>query len=177
MSRESALDALLAEATPTFRVVLRRAYELGYREAVAEAPSRGPLAGDRPPDNARVPEDDPEHPDAVREPAQGMQRLVSDATPSNPPPNTSPRLLRWDQDSVDDDDDDNADGRALDSSRRHRRRVGIRASSTIGALKSKIQRRFRLDRFDIDIVIVRAGDKSRRQLPSHVTLGAYAREE
>lgn len=176
MSRDGALDGLFAEATPTLRTLLRRAYELGYRDAIADAP---PLTS--PGDGQAAVRDgvgEPAFntlPAPTENSAPGVERLAANTPPSTPQVTGSPPLLEWDNDSVHDDDDD--DVRGHDGTRRHRRKVGIRATSTVGALKTKIHSRFRLNRFDIDVVIIRAGDKSRRQLPSHVALSAYAREE
>lgn len=173
MSARDGIEALLGEVTPTLRDLLRRAYELGYREAIAHAP----VSGDPAPNVAQAQDEMP--------PSTGIDRLASDVAPSTPAPvaSAAPAIFRWDEDSVVDDDDDDGDNEdeptedGNDGPRRKRKRVGIRPSSTVGSLKTKIEKEYRLDRFAIDVVLVRAGDRDRRQLPSNAQLGAYLREE
>lgn len=155
MSTASVIDALFNEVSPAMRDALQRAYELGYREALASAPApTGATAG------------------------ADVTRLASEAPPSLEVASPQPTILDWDQDSVEDDDDENdAPGADGAPKPRRRRRVGILASSTVGALEAKIRKEFRLERFDIEVLIVRAGDKERRRLSSNVRLGAYAVEE
>ena len=170
---ERTIEALLADVTPALRGVLRRAYETGFREGIAEGGARG---------ESRAPGAEGHVPDAGSPvPSVGQnaaQRLVSDAPPTLPEAQRPAPLFAWDQDSATDDegDDDRADDTATHR-KHHRRRVGIRTTSTIGYLKKKIEKEFRLERFSIDVIIARTGDRDRRQLPSHVKLAAYLREE
>lgn len=172
MTAEGIFDELLSEVTPALRDVLRRAYELGYREAITHEP--GGLSHF---DVASANRDTAPESPTTHDPSQApIERLLSDDLPSTPLPEIPPPLFAWDQDSVEDDGDDDDDPRAHDTAHR-RRRVGIRTTSTIGLLKRKIEKEYRLDRFAIEVIITRAGDRDRRQLPSHVKLAAYIREE
>lgn len=151
------MDSLFDEVGPPMRDALRRAYELGYREGIASVPGRR---------------------DQAPAEAADIARLATDGEPQDSAKGSradEPVFMTWEEAESDDDatDDDAEEG----GQRRKRRRVGIFASSTVGMLRAKIQKMFRLERFAIDIVIIRAGDKERRQLPSHVRLEAYAVEE
>lgn len=153
MTTDSVIDDLLQEVSPILRDTLRRAYELGYRDAIA-----------REPDASTAPDE-----------TLPIDRLISDEAPSSALPDARPPLFAWESDSVEDEDDDETV--ATTNSRVRRRRRGIMTTSTIGLLKRKIQKDYRLDRFGIDITISLAGDRERRQLPSHVKLAKYLIEE
>lgn len=195
MSFENTLRQLLADAAPQLRntvkdtlvaavlddqrsvlfEVLRKAYELGYREALANQapqPPHGSLG-------AKADDDDDLEPDDA-----------DDGVPSVPP----------DPDDVEDDDGEagdrapeknggDVDWDALGGSehaaregspsvvRREAAPLRVRSSLTIGSLRSRIFKTFHLERFDIDVVICRKGDKSRRQLKSSVRLAKYELED
>ena len=166
MSARAALDALLADVTPALRKAMERAYDLGYREAIAH----GPAASAREPAS-----------DAAARASTGIDRLASDVLPQLPAPtpadarSNAPALFAWNQDSIQDDDDE--DNQASTDGRRRRKSAGIRATSSVGALKTKIDKKFRLDRFDIEVIIARAGDSERRQLKTSAPLSTYLRTE
>lgn len=64
----------------------------------------------------------------------------------------------------------------VEETEEQRRVVGIAARASVGTLRKRIVRAFELDRFDIDVVICRRGDASRRQLKSTAQLSLYRRE-
>lgn len=49
----------------------------------------------------------------------------------------------------------------------------VRTSLTVGGLRDRVVKVFGLERFDIDVVVCRKGDRSRRQLKSSVRLSKY----
>jgi hypothetical protein len=193
MNYESTLRALLEDAGPALRNtvkdalvrgllddqrsvlfdVLRKAYDLGYREALAKQPSRH----------------QPESPGVTSDDEDDLEpENTDDGVPSVPP----------DPEDVEDDEGDardpplapKAEGQEVDWSalgqsddspgEAARQRVQrpppllrVRSSLTIGSLRNRVVKLFELERFDIDVVICRKGDKSRRQLKSSVRLAKY----
>jgi len=193
VSFESSLRQLLVDAVPELRAavkdaivatlvddqqpiafeLLRKAYELGYREALANQPF-----GTRQNPGTKVDDDDLEPDD------------IDDGVPSVPP----------DPEDVEDEGEDGSsrgshqkcrevDWDALGASepvtpeaapaaiRRDAAPLRVRSSLTIGSLRTRIFKTFHLERFDIDVVICRRGDKSRRQLKSTVRLAKYELED
>jgi hypothetical protein len=53
----------------------------------------------------------------------------------------------------------------------------ISSAARVGTLRRRIIRAFDLERFDIDVVICKAGDSDRRQLKSSAPLKTYKKEE
>lgn len=156
MSVEEALRTLARGAADDLEPVLRKAYELGYREGLAQAPrvEAPPPAAAAPPteDRPAPPETDPDE--------------FEPEDPSNDPP--APPPVDWGQN----------DGPASEHPA-HAQSDGARPifpHATIGTLLARIYEHFALDRFDIDVVVCRKGDKSRRQLKKSVKLGKYAVE-
>lgn len=156
MSAEEALRALAQDAAEGLEPVLRKAYELGYREGLAQAPRMeappvapaAPATGDPP-----GPEADPAELELELEPED-----PGDAPPAPPP-------VDWG--STD----------APPSEHPHAQSDGPRPifpHASVGTLLARIYEHFVLDRFDIDVVICRKGDRSRRQLKKSVKLGKYA---
>jgi len=171
--KDALVTALLDDQRSVLFEVLRKAYELGYREALANQP----LATHENPGSKA--DDDDLEPEAA-----------DDGVPSVPP----------DPDDVEDDDGEavvrSADGNGKDvdwgalgqaesaareatpsAIRRESAPLRVRSSLTIGSLRNRISKTFELERFDIDVVICRKGDKSRRQLKSSVRLAKYELED
>ena len=130
MSARAALDALLADVTPALRKAMERAYDLGYREAIAH----GPTASAREPAS-----------DAAARASTGIDRLASDVLPQLPAPtpadarSNAPALFAWNQDSIQDDDDE--DNHDFDLLREHLRQLW--KLMYLGAQKS-VERRLAL---------------------------------
>lgn len=161
MTLGAILDSLTEEASGAIRELLHRAYDRGYREALAAS---GQPAGPAPSalvaletagrptphwDAATDPEED--EPDGAVETADSPD--AADAGP-------------------DDDGDDSDD----------RRRPGpvvrpIMPHATVGTLRKRIERTFQLERFDIEVVVCRRGDRDRRRLKSSARLRLYLRKE
>lgn len=193
MSFESSLRQLLVDAVPELRAavkdaivatlvddqqpiafeLLRKAYELGYREALANQPF-----GTR--QNPRIKADDDDlEPDDT-----------DDGVPSVPPDPEDVEVEGEDGSSRGSHEKDReVDWDALGASepvtpeaapaaiRRDAAPLRVRSSLTIGSLRTRIFKTFHLERFDIDVVICRRGDKSRRQLKSTVRLAKYELED
>jgi hypothetical protein len=159
MSLEHTLDALLSDATPALRGVLRRAYELGYREALAGQPAPAAPASEpttrafeptTPAPPAPMDEEDLEPEDAPPSVVGGAIELESSPgvqwgpVEEAPPERAPPPVAR-----------------------------PIFPHATVGTLRQRIVAAFDLERFDIDIVVCRKGDRARRQLKQTVKLSKY----
>jgi hypothetical protein len=144
------VDGLLAalgdEASSAVAGLLRRAYEIGYREALAAA---GHPAGDT---------------GAVTAPQPVVYPEGDEADPGE---------------DVETDDDDTGNDEPSEEERRRapNEMWPILARTSVGTLKRRIVQTFALERFDIDIVICRRGDASRRQLKTNVRLSKYFAKE
>lgn len=161
MTIEHTLDALLSEATPALRKALQQAYQLGYREALASAP-------------AAVAE-----PTATTSAASPVSADEDDFEPTDAPPSVIPPADDT-QTEEEPEDRSDVDWSALDeagvaptaaSAPRTPRPIAPHAS--VGTLRRRIIKRYGLERFDIDVVICRKGDRSRRQLKQSVKLSKY----
>lgn len=161
MTIEHTLDALLSEATPALRKALQQAYQLGYREALASAP-------------AAVAE-----PTATTSAASPVSADEDDFEPTDAPPSVIPPADDTQTDEEPEDRSD-VDWSALDETDTA---APTRAAApvvrpifphaTVGTLRGRIIKGFELERFDIDVVICRKGDRSRRQLKQSVKLSKY----
>jgi hypothetical protein len=154
VSVDAFLDELSEEARAEMRVLLRRAYESGFREALAGA---GKGAGSAPP--API-----EQPGPVA-PAPIAARVEWVAGPEGGAGEAS-EVQEGDGDEGEDDDEGETPVPRP-----------ILANAMVGTLRRRIIRTFDLERFDIDVVICRSGDPDRRQLKSSARLASYRREE
>lgn len=175
MTIDATLEALLEDAKPglhdAIRTVLRRAYDAGYREALATAhgapaqpaaPLATPLAAPVPPAVQAPPDDD-------------------DLEPEDAPPSAVGRALEGAADDPEEDDDPTPPvdwgtrEPQLDAEPEPEPRVArpIFPHATVGTLRRRIATMFDLERFDIDVVICRKGDPKRRQLKQTVKLSRY----
>ncbi len=156
MNVDAIVDGLSAEAGEVVRTLLQRAYEAGYREALATA---GQPADPPPvPAVAPTPAAAPAPAAAPVEWAGGAGGAGAGADPDDAP------------DDEGGDDDDATAGEAP-------AQRPILPHATIGTLRRRIIRTFDLERFEIDVVICREHDPDRRQLQNRVRLKAYRRGE
>jgi hypothetical protein len=145
MSIEQIVDALFSDVTPALRGVLRRAYELGYREALAHEPPAPAIEAP-----ATADEEDLEPEDAPPSVVGGAVELESSPSvqwgpvEEAPPERAPPPVAR-----------------------------PIFPHATVGTLRQRIVATFDLERFDIDVVVCRKGDRARRQLKQTVKLSKY----
>lgn len=166
MNIDSILDSLGDEAARSLRGVLKKAYEQGYREGLAASGQVGSApvlavgassAADGPAISATPIDDDSDWLDDVEEDGPATTRVGVDNLPAQiagPP-------VSWS------DDDDEVKTIAADPLR------PISAGATVGTLKARIMKHYALDRFIIDIIVCRKGDKDRRQLKTNVRLSKY----
>ncbi len=148
MSVDEFIDGVSAEARDAVRVLLRRAYDAGFREALASAGQPVVAPTDHPVPPAPAP---------TVAPVEWVAEPKGDA-----------------EDALDLDGAEGEDG--ADTAEVLPVRP-ILPLATIGTLRRRIIRTFDLERFDIDVVICRSGDADRRQLKSSARLGLYRREE
>jgi hypothetical protein len=167
--RDATVDALVEDFTLGFQRLLRQAYDVGYRAGLAqsagasksETQHEAPLREENAPDDDDLePEDEPLV-TSEAEPTLDPDDLESDVSASpGPPP------VHW-----------GADGeREALRSRRTRESASTRIfpHATVGTLLQRIHDFFGLERFEIDVVVCRKGDRSRRQLKKSVKLAKYA---
>jgi hypothetical protein len=181
MKVDATLEALLADASSSFRELLKRAYELGYREALAHgrvSPVNGGLS-DEPQQAASLladtVDDDLEPlPDEASTPEHIAER--DELEPSSPVAAAGPeggaaevaRAVVFDWGDLDEPSEETRNSRPRDVIR-----VKIFPHATVGTLRQRVIDYFGLERFDIDVVICRKGDRARRQLKSSVKLSKY----
>ncbi len=150
MSVDEFIDGLSAEAGEAVRPLLRRAYDRGFREALASAgqpAAPAPIEQPAPPAPAPI---------AARvEWVPGSSGGAGDASDAQ----------------RDEGEEDDAAAGETPVPR------PILANAMVGTLRRRIIRTFDLERFDIDVVICRSGDPDRRQLKSSARLALYRREE
>jgi len=162
VSVEPFIDALCAEADATVRGLLRQAYERGFREALASA------------GHAASTGTGSATPEVGAKPGEEMGEVIAIAPPAAVPAGPDPSKVEWAGNDEDDDgqveEDDPAEVAA------HPVRP-IPASAMVATLKKRIERTFELERFDIDVVICRHGDRTRRQLKGSARLSTYRKEE
>lgn len=171
--KDALVGALLDDQRSVLFEMLRKAYEIGYREALANQPSATRENSSTKADDDDLEPDDPD-----------------DGAPSVPPDpddvegadgDAAVRFPGSDGKDVDWDALSQAEGAARGATpsavRREPTPLRVRSSLTIGSLRNRIVKAFELERFDIDVVICRKGDKSRRQLKSSVRLAKYELED
>ena len=146
MSVEALLSALGDEASTVVTALLRRAYDMGYREALAAAGHPADDTG------------------AVTTPKPVVYPAGDEADPGED-------VESADDDTGNDEPSEEERGRAPNGG------LAILARTSVGTLKRRIVQTFALERFDIDIVICRRGDASRRQLKTNVRLSKYFAKE
>lgn len=178
--RDTTTEALVEDFSGAWKRMLRRAYEVGYREGVAstgvadttsldggdDAQDESGDASPRPVAFDEASEDDlepEEHQDAPLQ-APDTDDVESDAESSPTEPGSpEPRPVDW----GDQDVGEHTPRRREPSSLR------IFPHATVGTLLHRIHDYFGLDRFDIDVVVCRKGDRARRQLKKSVRLAKY----
>lgn len=157
MSVDAFIEGLSDEAREAMRVLLRRAYDCGFREALASvgqpAMTAAVAAPVEPPEPASAPVPAPIAAPFPVQWAGCAQEVAEDPSAG-------------DEGDEGEDDDEEAD--ALRP---------IMPHATIGTLRRRIVRMFDLERFEIDVVICRAGDPDRRQLQNRARLKLYRRME
>ncbi len=155
MNIDAMLKDLAAERVGDLVPLLRRAYELGFREGMA---STGQAV--RPVESPLPAADPPPVSDAA---ANGVVPMAAAAL--EPPPEETT------EDGADEDEDDEEP-----AGNEKPMYPGIRASATVGGLLRKIERVFRLEeRFDLVVRI--ENPRTGRALPRHVRLSSYLRQE
>lgn len=159
MNVDAILHDLAAERVADLVPLLRRAYELGFREGMASTGQSAPVPIVTPPPSP--PPSDPLAPLAAS--SDGGSPVKASVVAPSP--------LEGPGDDEDDDDEDVA-------SDSHEPPVYpvVRASSTIGGLLRKIERVFRLEeRFELIVRI--ENPHTGRALPRNVRLSSYQRPE
>lgn len=157
MNIDAVLKDLAAERVADLVPLLRRAYELGYREGMA---STGQAV---PPQPVAI---------AVPPPVAAPSSDGGVAIPPTAPP--VPQLESADARESDEDDDDADDDESEEVEKPSY--PTVRASSTIGGLLRKIERVFRLEeRFELVVRI--ENPTTGRALPRNVRLSSYARHD
>jgi hypothetical protein len=197
VSLEATLSMLLDDATPalreTLREAVRRAYETGYREALASAGAARavdplPIAAPTEQVSARtetpaLPLGEPADPVEVALPPMELFAAPDDDCDVEPEGAAAPPidLAMLDDAMLEDDPWDDAPSRPSNPSSDTRRAMPevtpVRPNLTIGKLRTRIVRQFGLERYNIDVVVCRAGDSRRRQLRADRTLRTYLLEE
>lgn len=215
MTLDARLSSIVDEASETFRTsirdalagflvnlplpvsalreVARRAYELGYREALA---SQGRTAADvldghtsaaavtsstvattvAANGTANGDPDDYDDLDWVDEPDEPVPEPVARTTNSS----SAEATVDWSSIDATSRTDTDADSDANTAERAERVQappLRIYPHATVGTLRRRIVDVFGLSRFDIDVIICRKGDRNRRQLKGTVKLSKYLVEE
>lgn len=170
MSRE--VEALLAElgaeVGAAARTALARVYERGFRDGMATAGlTEDELARRAAIVRAPATERPPAGPgEAALALAPAPRAPLTEGVPAAPP------AVDWDEpdDGTEEDSEPEPEEAASDGAPRP-----ISARATVGTLLKRIERMFQLERFDVDVVVCRRGDRTRRQLKSTTRLGHYLR--
>lgn len=165
MSVDQFIDGLCAEADEAVRALLRQSYDRGFREGLA---STGQQPAASTPDLVTVPQ-----------PATPLSVVAPIEPPAAAAP-TAPAPVAWtaQPDAAAEALEEGEE--AGDPEEEEEEGVLVRpilSLATVGTLRRRITRTFDLERFDIDVVICRAGDTERRQLKSSVRLSSYRKEE
>jgi len=156
VSVDDFLDELSEEARAEMRVLLRKAYESGFREALANAGEPSAVAAAPVPASVEQPDPPAPAPIAARvEWVAGSSGGAGDES---------------DAQGDEGEEDDAAAGETPVPR-------PILANAMVGTLRRRIIRTFDLERFEIDVVICRSGDPDRRQLKSSARLASYRRDE
>ncbi|MBK8997900.1 MAG: hypothetical protein IPM35_19425 [Myxococcales bacterium] len=198
MTLDATVRALLDDATPlvhkalqdnTLEMIvnavklpvsdlLQRAYEVGFREGLAARPGTESFGaamevgsrdwnGDFEPEGRAPMTSATPSPHAA--PAEESSAPNQEGTLASAPGNDSPAELDWGAPS-----DHERPGRSARS--RQTASLRIFPHATIATLRERIVDTFGLERFDIEVVITRPGDKARRQLKGSVKLSKYLLE-
>lgn len=192
MSIEAMLDALAEDATASLREALRRAYETGYREGLAThgavTHAAGPSPGDGDPEiGVRADEDvEPVEDEeaaigpVVKWPAAEHEDEDLESEAAGEPgsrENLAPRApaVDWGAGS-DGPESEPPESQEDDGGMIEVMLKPIFPHATVGTLRERIFKYFALERFEIDVVICRKGDRNRRQLKSTVRLSKYLLE-
>jgi hypothetical protein len=157
MTVDAIIAELSGEAAEAMRALLRQAYDRGFREALGTGPRTRESAEPAP---ARDPGA------AEHRPAPAADAMAAD--------DVRARAVEWEDDAGDDGDEGSEPGERDDGSAPAR---AIWPSASVGTLRRRIIRTFELERFDIDVVICRRGDPTRRQLNAGARLKRYLRSE
>ncbi len=159
-SVDAFIEGLSAEAREAMGVLLRRAYDTGFREALASA--------------------------GQAEVAAPVAAVAPGSAPA-PAPASIAAPVKWaggageggedpfGDDAGEDEDEDEDDDEAAAGEAPAQR--PILPHATIGTLRRRILSTFDLGRFAIDVVICREGDPEKRQLQNRARLKLYRREE
>jgi hypothetical protein len=150
------IGELHAEANEAIRGLLRQAYDRGFREALASAGQPVVPAPITPAPLTPAPLT-PAPVASVRW-VGAAKEAADDASDVGP-----------DEDEVEDEEDERAAGTLEPRP--------ILANAKVGTLRRRIIRMFDLERFAIEVVICRNGDRERRQLKSTARLSLYRRGE
>ena len=142
------LADLLRENEAALLPLVRKAYDLGYREGMAAKPA--PVA-------APVPQPAPQ-------PAAAPVAVLAAPSASLYAPEPEAEALEDQQEVIEEEDEDVDDGTRP-----------VRASITVGGLVRKINRYYGLERFDIEVRVV--DPKSHRHLMRDVRLSRYVVEK
>lgn len=152
MSLEAMLADLLRENEAALLPLVRKAYELGYREALAARPPASPLAVAVVPASAAV---------AVSPAPAGP--LFPQADPEEPAPPLGPASEEALGEELEDEEPDDDDGTRP-----------VRGSLTVGGLVRKITKHFGLERFDVEVRV--CDPTTHRHLMRDVRLSRYVVE-
>jgi hypothetical protein len=215
MNYESTLRTLLEDAVPALRDsiegtliaglvdgqqsvvfdLMRKAYDLGYRQALAAQPSSGASVGaiqeaashvgapDTAPDSE--PDEDDFEPEATGPSGPELFRITADPVDAESgddteregetaPPAEEERKsdVNWELLAETAATGSNSAAVRL-SGTRSPPNLKIRTNTTVGSLRHRIVKVFELERFDIDVVVCRKGDRTRRQLKGSARLSKY----
>lgn len=147
------LDGLGEEARVAMRALVARAYDRGFREGLSAA--------------GATPE---EVPSAVAvAPPPPVTRAITGAVIALPVPQDEPdsASVNWSEGPA-----DAAEGEPAETDAPR----PIMVHATIGTLMRRIEWTFALERFDIDVVVCRRGDREKRQLKVNGRLKNYLLE-
>jgi len=166
---EGILDSLGDESARVLRGVLKKAYEQGYREGLAASghviPSAVVNVAAAPPEPRVTVQESDEDIDWLEDGEEESVPIAS--TDAVAPTSGGVAPVSWGGASEADDADDAGRAASADVPR------PISAGATIGTLKVRIIKLFALERFSVDVIVCRKGDKERRQLKSNVRLSKY----
>lgn len=149
------LDGLGEEARVAMRALVARAYDRGFREGLSAA--------------GATPEEVRARSVAVEPAAPPVTREITGAPIALPVPHdeSDSAGVNWSEGEADAAEDEPAETDAPQP---------IMVHATIGTLMRRIERTFALERFDIDVVVCRRGDREKRQLKANVRLKNYLLE-
>lgn len=148
-------DELAGRAGDHVRDLVKQAYERGFREALTSSGQPAPDDG------------------AVREAYErGVREGRASVDGVAPAPRASGAAVAWEDEASADVEDGPPEDDNEEAAPRPAAPL-IRASATVDGLRRKIAQLFALERFDIEIVICRKGDRERRNLKGGTRLSRY----